>query len=107
MNPRWTLLLSAVLIVAFASPTFAVTPLTQERFEQAVERVAPAYPTVPARTLCVCQTANDPNTAFVGYLNSFVAAGGTSTVNMVCVYPLFFFGTIVAEGICPLFQIVK
>ena len=106
MNPRWILSLAAAIIVALASPVFAAAPLTLERHEQAVERVAPRFPTVPGRTLCVCQTAANSGATFVGYLNSYpVNSAGDQTVNMVCAYPVFTPG--VGTGFCSIFQVIK
>lgn len=106
MNQRWTVLLGVALIVAFASPAFAAAPLTLERHEQAVERVAPPYPTVPGRTLCVCQTANNTGTTYVGYLNSYQTNdAGDITMNMVCVYPVFSPG--LGSNFCSLFEVIK
>jgi hypothetical protein len=106
MNQRWTVLLGVTLVIASASPAFAAAPLTLERHQQVVERVAPPYPTVPGRTLCVCQTASDANTTHVGYLNSYQNnEAGDITVNMVCAYPVFTPG--LASNYCSLFEVIK
>ena len=106
MNQRWTLWLGAAVIVALVSPAFAAAPLTLERHQRAAERVAPPYPTTPGRTLCVCQTAENSGTTYVGYLNSYqVNNAGDVTVNMVCVYPVFAPG--LGTSFCSLFEVIK
>lgn len=106
MSRHWTLSFVAALIVAFVSPAFAATPLTPERHQDAVERVAPPFPTVPGRTLCVCQTADDYAKTYVGYLNSYTFNNaGDLTVNAVCAYPVFAPGP--GTSFCSIFQVIK
>lgn len=106
MNRHWTLALVAALVVALVSPAFAATPLTPERHQDAVEKVAPPFATVPGRTLCVCQGTNDFAQDYVGYLNSFTnTVAGIMTVNIVCAFPAFLPG--LGVSYCSTFQVIK
>lgn len=106
MNHRWTVSLGAALLVAFASAASAAAPLTLDRHQGNAERVAPPYPTVPGRTLCVCQNVDNAGQTFVGYLNSYqVNNAGDIAVSMVCTYPVFTPG--LGTSFCALFEVIK
>ena len=63
-------------------------------------------PTFPGKTLCVCQTADNTGTTYVGYLNSFVHnTTGDFTVNMICTYPVFTPG--LGTAFCARFEVIK
>jgi hypothetical protein len=107
MDQRWTLPVVAILIVAFASPAAAASgPFTIEDHANKVLKVAPQYPTVPGKTLCVCQTANATDKTYVGYLNAFIQSRGPDlTLNLVCAYPSFPPGQF--PEFCALFEVIK
>ena len=107
MNQRWIVLVVATLIVAPVSLAAAASdPPTLEQLLNKVLKVAPAYPTIPGKTLCVCQTANAADKAYVGYLNVFTQSRGPDiTVNLVCAYPAFPPGPF--PEFCPLFEVIK
>lgn len=98
-----SLLASALASVPLAH---AADPLTLEKHLGKAQRIAPPFPTVPGKTLCICQNANDSNRTHLGYLNSItVNIMGDQTVNVVCAYPVFTPG--LATGFCSLFEVVK
>ena len=77
---------------------------------QAVEKVAPPYPTMPGRTLCVCQHADTSGQTYTGYLNSyslFDGPSGRTTINVVCVYPFTNIVGAVDSSFCSIFQVIK
>jgi hypothetical protein len=102
--------LVAALLVAAATPSFAAAPLTLDRHEQSVRRLAPPFATLPGKRLCVCQDADSSGRTFTGYLNSYRVVDGPSgreTVNMVCVYPFTNPVGVVDSGFCNIFQVIK
>src|SRR5262245_6955509 len=79
--------LAAVSAVIVADKVDAAAP--QNELQAKVERIAPPYPTLPAKVLCSC-----PQNGFipraVGYLNSVVSDHGTyKTVDVWCAYSGF------------------
>src|SRR5262245_24720702 len=107
VNQHRTLCLVTAFVVALASPALAGAPLTLERHQKAVEKVAPPVTTIPGKTLCVCQDLDDPAQTRVGYLNSYLSSKlGSVTVNLECVYPVFNpLGDFTAT--CSIFQVIK
>jgi hypothetical protein len=107
MPSHRTLSLIVPLIIAFASPALASSgPLTLEKFQSKAEKIAPPFPTLPGKRLCVCQTVNSTTTTYLGYLNSIQSNNaGDVTVNLVCAYPVFTPG--LGTGYCSLFEVVK
>jgi hypothetical protein len=113
--------LVAVLLLAIApAASGQAKKLTLRQHQVNVERVAPAFPTVPGRTLCICQVSTPPGDpsgggdtdiehTMTGYLNSVLHnhPSGHTTVNMVCAYPASTPDGDVLNGFCTTFEVIR
>jgi hypothetical protein len=81
----------------------AATPL--DTVQRAIDKIAPPYPTIPGKKLCICQNATYP---FVGYLNTLVLGSTVTEFEIVCAYSGYRAdGSIGLTGNCTQFEMVK
>jgi hypothetical protein len=108
VNQRLIASFVLILVVALAPAAFAGAPYTIDRHQDLVEKVAPPYPTVPGKTLCVCQS-NSALRTYVGHLNSYRSLdGGNDSVNIVCTYPYREpAGSLSIGAYCTEFEVIK
>jgi hypothetical protein len=105
-------------IVPTASGQVSKKPF--QRHQLNVERVAPRFPTIPGRTLCVCQVSNPPGDpsgggdtdiehTMTGYLNSVIHnhPSGHTTVNMVCAFPFLTPDGTTDTAFCTTFEVIR
>jgi len=87
---RLTMIITGLAILsAVAAGDRVANALTPDELQKQIERVAPPYPTLPAKVPCACPQTGYLSRA-VGYLNSFVNDHfGYTTVDVWCAYQGF------------------
>lgn len=75
---------AVALSLSTATTVGAAHPFDLDVQQRAVEKVAPPFPTLPGKRLCVCQDTH------AGYLNSITSQHGVDVeVAVVCAYTEF------------------
>ena len=73
-----------------------------------MEKFAPEFPTVPAKTMCVCEDSTGTGRTYVGFLNSTLHEDAQgAAVTLVCAFPMLNHEGIQTVGSCYSFTLIK